>query len=74
MKPVSFISNHQDSSWYFFETPKRILISCVRSYVPFYVKFCAVVGEIAADLIQSGTTKHDISLFSFQARRDKFVS
>lgn len=27
-------------------------------------KFCSVVGEILADLVQDGTTRHDISRFS----------
>ena len=26
-------------------------------------KFCSVIGEIVADLVQGGTTRHDISLF-----------
>jgi sarcosine oxidase len=26
-------------------------------------KFCSVVGEILADLAESGTTQHDIALF-----------
>ena len=32
-------------------------------------KFCSVIGEIAADLIQSRTTRHDISLFRLPGRR-----
>ena len=32
-------------------------------------QFCPVVGEIAADLILSGSTEHDISLFSLDARK-----
>ena len=33
------------------------------------VQFCTVIGEIASDLMIDGNTKHDISLFSFKARK-----
>ncbi|MBL9126721.1 MAG: FAD-dependent oxidoreductase, partial [Verrucomicrobiales bacterium] len=33
-------------------------------------KFCSVVGEILADLVQSGRTRHDIALF----RPDRFLA
>ena len=33
-------------------------------------KFCSVIGEIAADLVIDGTTRHDIGLF----RLDRFAS
>ena len=31
-------------------------------------KFCTVIGEILADLVEKGFTEHDISLFSFKQR------
>ena len=31
-------------------------------------KFCSVVGEIVADLVQLGQTRHDISLFALYNR------
>jgi sarcosine oxidase len=33
-------------------------------------KFCSVIGEIAADLVQSRTTQHDISLFRIRKERE----
>jgi sarcosine oxidase len=32
-------------------------------------KFVPVVGEIVADLVQTGTTPHDIALFDVRAAR-----
>ncbi len=34
-------------------------------------KFCSVIGEICADLVQHGTTAHDIALFSLSRFSDR---
>ena len=33
-------------------------------------KFCSVVGEVVADLVEKGSTKHDISLFKMKKDRE----
>ena len=42
-----------------------VLASCCSGHG---FKFCAIVGEILADLTINGRTKYDISMFSLAAR------
>jgi sarcosine oxidase len=42
------------------ETPEVLLVSPCSGHG---FKFCSVVGEIGADLVTTGTTTHDVSLF-----------
>jgi sarcosine oxidase len=41
-------------------TPQALVVSACSGHG---FKFCSVVGEIVADLVADGSTKHDLSLF-----------
>jgi sarcosine oxidase len=45
------------------EAPEVILVSACSGHG---FKFCSVIGEIVADLVERGQTRHDISLFRLQ--------
>ena len=49
-------------------TPQALVVSACSGHG---FKFCSVVGEIVADLVQDGSTQHDLSLFKLDrfARR-----
>jgi sarcosine oxidase len=49
------------------DAPEVLLVSACSGHG---FKFCSVIGEIVADLVEAGSTSHDLSLF----RLDRFAS
>jgi len=50
------------------DTPEVLLVSPCSGHG---FKFCSVIGEICADLVQHGTTSHDIALFGLARFSDR---
>ena len=48
------------------EAPEVLVVSACSGHG---FKFCSVVGEVVADLVTNGDTRHDLSLF----RLDRFL-
>jgi len=69
LAPCMF-TNTLDEHFIIDEHPKYSQVKIVSPCSGHGFKFCSVIGEIVADLVQSGKTRHDISLFSMKQNRE----
>lgn len=68
LAPCMF-TNTLDEHFIIDEHPEHSQVLVVSPCSGHGFKFCSVVGEITADLVQSRKTKHDISLFRIRKER-----
>lgn len=69
LAPCMF-TNTADEHFIIDEHPKHSQVLIVSPCSGHGFKFCSVVGEIAADLVQFRKTRHDISLFKIKKERE----
>jgi len=66
MSKVCMFTNTQDRHFIVDRHPVYSQVLLVSPCSGHGFKFCSVIGEIVADLVERGETPHDISLFRFQ--------